>query len=53
MCYNLNNKINNDDNNNNTSYNNIYSTRKENSISTQNTNDKNLEKEGIKQEKFK
>ena len=52
MCYNLNNKINNDDNNNNTSYNNIYSTRKENSISTQNTNDKNLEKEGIKQEKF-
>ena len=51
MCYNLNNKINNDDNNN-TSYNNIYSTRKENSISTQNTNDKNLEKEGIKQEKF-
>jgi len=52
MSYNLNNKINNDDNNNNTSYNNIYSTKKENSISTQNTNDKNLEKEGIKQEKF-
>lgn len=51
MSYNnLNNKINNEEYNN-SSYNYIYSIKKENSFNTPNNNDKKLEKEGINQEK--